>query len=84
MYRAVGSGDVDVISAFSSDGRIAQFGLKLLSDPKGALPPYDAVLLVTDHTELPYQMIHGAARLIVDSRNAFRRHGLDGDHIVLA
>jgi osmoprotectant transport system permease protein len=47
MYRAVQTGDVDVISAFSSDGRIAQYGLRLLSDPKGALPPYDAVLLVS-------------------------------------
>ena len=37
MYRAVQTGDVDVISAFSSDGRIAQYGLRLLSDPKGAL-----------------------------------------------
>jgi osmoprotectant transport system permease protein len=46
LYRAVASGDVDVISAFSSDGRIAQYGLKILSDPKAALPPYDAVLLL--------------------------------------
>jgi len=47
MYRAVETGDVDVISAFSSDGRIAQYGLRLLTDPKGALPPYDAVLLAS-------------------------------------
>ncbi len=47
MYRAVSDGDVDVISAFSSDGRIAQYDLKLLTDPKSALPPYDAVLLVS-------------------------------------
>ncbi len=47
LYRAVVSGDVDVIGAFSSDGRITQYKLKLLSDPKGALPPYDAVLLVS-------------------------------------
>lgn len=47
MYRALVSGEVDVISAFSSDGRIAEYGLKLLSDPKGALPPYDAVMLVS-------------------------------------
>ncbi|HEY5048200.1 MAG TPA: ABC transporter permease/substrate-binding protein [Rhizomicrobium sp.] len=47
LYRALIGGDVDVISAFSSDGRIAQYGLKLLGDPKGALPPYDAVLLVS-------------------------------------
>ena len=47
LYRAVVSGDVDVISAFSSDGRVGQYRLKLLSDPKAALPPYDAVLLVS-------------------------------------
>jgi osmoprotectant transport system permease protein len=47
LYRAVVSGDVDVISAFSSDGRIRQYDLKVLSDPRGALPPYDAVLLVS-------------------------------------
>jgi osmoprotectant transport system permease protein len=46
LYRAITGGDVDVITAFSSDGRIAQYGLTLLSDPKGALPPYDAVVLV--------------------------------------
>jgi osmoprotectant transport system permease protein len=47
MFRALLSGDVDVITAFSSDGRIAQYGLTVLTDPKGALPPYDAILLVS-------------------------------------
>jgi osmoprotectant transport system permease protein len=47
MYRAVAGGDVDAITAFSSDGRIAQYDLRLLGDPKGALPPYDAVVLVS-------------------------------------
>ncbi len=47
MYRAVAGGDIDAITAFSSDGRIVQFGLKLLSDPKKALPPYDAVVLIS-------------------------------------
>jgi osmoprotectant transport system permease protein len=47
MYRALESGEVDVISAFSSDGRIAADDLVLLGDPKGALPPYDAVILVS-------------------------------------
>ena len=46
MYGAVANGDVDVISAFSSDGRIARFDLLVLDDPKQALPPYDAVLLL--------------------------------------
>ena len=47
MYSALVSGDVDVITAFSSDGRIARYGLTLLADPRGALPPYDAILLVS-------------------------------------
>jgi osmoprotectant transport system permease protein len=47
MYRALVDGDVDVIAAFSSDGRIAQYALTLVGDPKQALPPYDAVLLVS-------------------------------------
>jgi osmoprotectant transport system permease protein len=49
MYRALESGEVDVISAFSSDGRIAAEHLVLLADPKGAIPPYDAVLLISPH-----------------------------------
>jgi osmoprotectant transport system permease protein len=47
MYRALQAGDVDVISAFSSDGRIAADGLELLADPKHAIPSYDAVLLIS-------------------------------------
>ena len=46
MYKAVADGEVDVITAFSSDGRIAEYDLVTLSDPRGAIPPYDAVLLL--------------------------------------
>ena len=47
MYRALTSGGVDVISAFSSDGRIAANRLVVLADPAHAIPSYDAVLLVS-------------------------------------
>lgn len=47
MYRALSDGEADVISAFSSDGRIAASHLVVLSDPKGAIPPYDAVILIS-------------------------------------
>ncbi len=47
MYRALMGGEADVISAFSSDGRIAADHLVVLSDPKGAIPPYDAVILIS-------------------------------------
>ncbi len=46
MYRALASGRADVIPAFSSDGRIAADHLAVLEDPKGAIPGYDAVLLL--------------------------------------
>lgn len=47
MYDAVVNGDVDVISAFSSDGCIEQYDLVLLADPRNAIPPYDALLLLS-------------------------------------
>ncbi len=47
MYRALMSGEADVISGFTSDGRIAASDLVVLEDPRSAIPPYDALLLVT-------------------------------------
>jgi len=47
MYQAVASGEVDVISAYSSDGQIATLDLAVLVDPKHAIPPYDAILLLS-------------------------------------
>ena len=47
MYRALMGGEANVISAFSSDGRIAADHLLILTDPKGAIPPYDAVVLIS-------------------------------------
>jgi osmoprotectant transport system permease protein len=47
MYPAAAAGEVDVVSAYTSDGRIAQYDLVVLEDPKQAIPPYDAILLVS-------------------------------------
>ena len=46
MYPAMGK-EVDVIAAYTSDGRITQFDLVVLDDPKHVIPPYDAVLLLS-------------------------------------
>ena len=51
---------------------------------EATLREYDAVLLVTDHSRFPYELIHRSAALIVDSRNAFRARGLGGPHVVSA
>jgi osmoprotectant transport system permease protein len=46
LYEAAARGEVDVISAFSSDGRIAAYDLVVLDDPAAALPSYDAMILL--------------------------------------
>lgn len=47
MYNALISGEADVISAYTSDGRIAAENLVVLSDPREALPSYDAIILIS-------------------------------------
>ena len=47
MYQAAAQEEVDVISAFSSDGRITAYDLRLLRDDLDAIPPYDAVVLAS-------------------------------------
>jgi osmoprotectant transport system permease protein len=46
IYDALQGREADVITAFSSDGRIAADSLVVLEDPKQALPSYDALLLI--------------------------------------
>jgi osmoprotectant transport system permease protein len=46
MYEAVARGAIDVVSAYSTDGRIVAFELQVLEDDRQAIPPYDAILLV--------------------------------------
>ncbi|MBV9561141.1 MAG: ABC transporter permease/substrate-binding protein [Bradyrhizobium sp.] len=46
MYAAVASGEVDVIAGYTSDGLIAKYDLSALDDPRHAIPPYDAIVLL--------------------------------------
>lgn len=46
-YQAVDHGQVQVICAYTSDGRIDAFDLVILNDPLQAFPPYDAILLLS-------------------------------------
>ena len=47
MYKAVADGEVDVIAAYTSDGQISTYDLTVLEDDKHAIPPYDAILLIS-------------------------------------
>lgn len=46
MYAAAASGEVDVIAGYTSDGLIAKYDLVVLDDPRRAIPPYDAIVLL--------------------------------------
>jgi osmoprotectant transport system substrate-binding protein len=50
MYQAVASGQVDVISAFATDGRIAALNLVTLEDDKRFFPPYYAAPVIRQET----------------------------------
>ena len=47
MYQAAATREVDVISAYTTDGRIAAYDLRVLDDDRGAIPPYDAIVLAS-------------------------------------
>ncbi|TFW28865.1 ABC transporter permease subunit [Massilia arenosa] len=44
-YEALRAGQVDVIDIYSTDAKIAAYGLRVLADDKAYFPRYDAVLL---------------------------------------
>ena len=50
MYRAVAQGEVDIICAFATDGRIAAYKLQPLADNRGFFPPYYAAPVVRRET----------------------------------
>ena len=47
MYGALRERQVDVISAYSTDGRIAADALVVLDDDRRVIPPYDAIVLAS-------------------------------------
>jgi len=86
MYSAIEEGAVDVISAYSTDGRIASYHLVVLEDPEQALPPYDAVLLLSrnagsraDLTSALRQFIHSISDSVM--RQANKLVDIDGEPV---
>lgn len=49
-YEAIGSGQVDVINAFSTDGLLLEYELKVLEDNRNFFPSYQAATLIRKET----------------------------------
>jgi osmoprotectant transport system permease protein len=64
MYRAVAGGEVDVISAYTSDGQIAINDLVVLDDVKHAIPSYDAILLLSPRHARDEMLINAVKPLL--------------------
>jgi osmoprotectant transport system permease protein len=84
MYEAVRGGSVDVISAFTTDGRIAAFDLVLLEDDRQAIPPYDAIVLASRRVSRDYPAVLEALRSLsgrIDASEMRRMNlAVDRDH----
>lgn len=48
MYRALSQGSVDVISAYSTDGRLDSNHVRLLVDDRSYFPPYEAAAVIRE------------------------------------
>jgi osmoprotectant transport system permease protein len=83
MYDALSAGEVDVISAFSTDGRIAALDLAVLEDDRHVIPPYDAIVLVSGRLARERPQVLAALRELSGSIDAaeMRRmnHAVDAD-----
>ncbi|MDB5504355.1 MAG: transporter permease [Tardiphaga sp.] len=85
MYAAVASGEVDVIAGYTSDGLIAKYDLVVLDDVKHAIPPYDAILLLSpkrasdEKLRAALQPLLGAIDIATMREANLRAAGGDGD-----
>ena len=75
MYQAVAQGQVDVICAFATDGRIEKYELRTLEDDRGFFPPYVAAPVIREavleaHPELELVLNRLAGALDDDTMRA--------------
>jgi len=86
-YRALASGDVDVIDGYSTDGLINRYDLVVLTDDRHFFPPYEAAPLVSRRLwETRPEAVRALSELagIIDvetMRGLNRRLEVDGDEV---
>lgn len=83
MYQAIAGGSVDLISAYSTDGRLQKYKIRLLADDRHFFPPYEAAPVVR---EAALKRVPGLAKtleLLSDriDETAMRRLNFDVDEL---
>ncbi len=89
LYGAARDGQIDVITAYTTDGRITAFDLQLLDDPSEVLPPYDAVILLSARAARNPDLVRALKPLLFaisndEMRAANRAVDLDGATVTTA
>jgi len=87
-YRAIASGDVDLMDVFSTDGQLERLRLRLLEDDRRFFPDYSAVLLVRREMTERFPRTWARLRETLEGRLDDRRMAqlnamvdLDGKHV---
>lgn len=85
VYQAILQGDVNLINAFSTDGRIPAYHLMLLKDDKHLYPPYYAAIVIREETLKKYPQIVAALKplfgLIDDNTMQQLNYQVDIQHV---
>ncbi len=86
MYTAVAEGQVDLITAYTSDGRVAAYDLLIIDDPRNAFLPYDGMVLASPEAAQDGDFMRIMATLIgkisdTDMRQANRIVDVDGGSV---
>lgn len=77
MYQAMHENKLDVISGYSTDGRIKAFNLVTLTDDKHIFPPYYAAPLVRQATLEKYPELESTLNLLIGRMNDSVMTGLN-------
>jgi UDP-N-acetyl-D-glucosamine dehydrogenase len=48
---------------------------------KTADEEYDAIVIITDHTEIDYRYLVKKGKIVIDTRNALKQKGIKSDRI---
>jgi len=78
MYDAVADGEVDVIAAFATDGRIAAYKLRSLADDRRFFPPYHAAPVVRTATLRQHPQVRDALERIAGALDERSMRELNG------
>jgi osmoprotectant transport system substrate-binding protein len=63
-YQAIGNGEVDATIAYTTDGALKQYDLKILEDDKGFFPPYYVAPIIRKETLEKYPELEQVLNLL--------------------